>query len=385
MDTTPAVTAKIITPAHAENAMAVVRSVTLHEQPNVFLSGDWQECWLLSMSTLPNIISFKAGNQPIGYATIGRYKPSNLLPHYVSLINQSGNRQFDQIWIEFNSIVCDDTMLTHCINALFDELFKQHRCARIVLSMCENTSAWLSVCRDRDLRFSEDKVNAYRAILPEGSNDTALIDSFSANTRQQLRRGIRRAHDIFGDITITAACANENIQYWEALARLHIAKWAKTNEGSGFNNPHFLKHHERFIKQHPDKICLLKLSAGKEVLGYGYYLLSNNNMSGNSASENTVTGDTASNNAALFYCAGLNQSIDDNTVKPGYLLHFYAMEYFRARGLRQYDFMAGEFRYKRSLSNQSYSMTTLTIYNSHPIAKGIEAIWRYLKKYRPSF
>ena len=47
---------------------------------------------------------------------------------------------------------------------------------------------------------------------------------------------------------------------------------------------------------------------------------------------------------------------DDNRIKPGLLSHHLAIVMNRAAGQDCYDFMAGDMRYKRSLSNREGEM-----------------------------
>ncbi|BFT29633.1 hypothetical protein D210916BOD24_08090 [Alteromonas sp. D210916BOD_24] len=359
MNTTTPVICEIIRPASVDEALHIIKTVHASHQPVIFLSTPWLSCWLNSLPSLPKIVLFKRDETPVGYALLGTSKPLSVLPFRVAYLNQSGQQQQDQIWVEFNDLICDETTLSLCIETLLTTVFRQMACIRLVVSMCSHPEIWSEVCKKNNIEIDQDSVNAYKTILPETWDEETLFSGFSSNTRQQLRRSIRSISEVLGEITINSASISERTEYLDALSALHIKKWGGTKEGSGFENPIFVRHHQQFIATNPKSISLLKLSAGNTVLGYGYYLLD---------------GDSA-----LFYCAGINQSIEDNKAKPGYLLHLYAMRYFCERGIKVYDFMAGEFRYKRSLSNHAYSMSTLTMYNPNPIAKAVETLWRWLK------
>jgi CelD/BcsL family acetyltransferase involved in cellulose biosynthesis len=51
----------------------------------------------------------------------------------------------------------------------------------------------------------------------------------------------------------------------------------------------------------------------------------------------------------MFYQSGLEPS-SDNKVKPGLVAHALAITECAAAGLREYDFLAGDSQYKKSLS-----------------------------------
>ena len=61
-------------------------------------------------------------------------------------------------------------------------------------------------------------------------------------------------------------------------------------------------------------------------------------------------------------------------------MHFLAMAHFAAQGYEAYDFMAGDFRYKKSLSNEGYTMATLTLVNPSWLSRLIDKSWSGIKK-----
>ena len=100
---------------------------------------------------------------------------------------------------------------------------------------------------------------------------------------------------------------------------------------SGFDNPSFVEFHRRLIELAfpTGGIQYLRLTAGETVLAYLYNFVSDGHVQ--------------------FYLSGIDYGIDPST-KPGMLAHWLAIEHNLAAGRRIYDFLAGDARYKRSLS-----------------------------------
>jgi hypothetical protein len=353
-------TAKIITPTDSAHACAIIDAVEISPQHTPFLASTWQKSWLNSLQHPPQIVTFSYQDTPIGYVFLGKHTPIAGLPFSIALVNQTGQQDQDQVWIEFNNIICANRYRRACIDALCRLLFSKFSCLRITVSMCEDTSDWVAICDANNISMTRHPHAAYRTHLPPTHNFDAFYQTFSSNTRYQLRRAQRETEKRLGAITLTVASYSQQQAFLAELAKLHILKWGKTPEGSGFTNPMFMAHHVALITDSPEHCSIIKLQAGNGILGYAYYLMQ----------DSTV----------YFYCSGVNETVADNKIKPGYLLHLYAMQYFASQGYQIYDFMAGDFRYKQSLSSERYTMDTLTLHNPRQPAKAIEKLRELVKK-----
>lgn len=125
------------------------------------------------------------------------------------------------------------------------------------------------------------------------------------------------------------------------IAPLHIQQWASTEHGSGFSNPVFAEFLQLLCCEDNDdcKCEVLTFSAGELVLGHLFNIISDN--------------------AVYFYLSAINYADSDNKYKPGMLIHRLAIEHYGERNMSKYDFLAGQARYKESLSTHSYPMYTI--------------------------
>jgi hypothetical protein len=67
------------------------------------------------------------------------------------------------------------------------------------------------------------------------------------------------------------------------------------------------------------------------------------------------------NDCWYFYLSAI-KSFEDNRIKVGLVAHLMIIEDAIKNSIKKYDFLAGEARYKRSLSNQSGSTQQLVCY-----------------------
>ena len=163
--------------------------------------------------------------------------------------------------------------------------------------------------------------------IPEGAG---YLDALSRNTRQQLRRSARA----YGATRLErAATPLQALEFLDALAALHTASWQARGQPGAFAQPAFVRFHRDLSAQGTmsGAVDLLRVTAGTGVVGYLYNL-----------------------RAAGWVCAyqgGFDYKDPPPHGRPGLLCHHLAIEAARAQGDTAYCFLAGDGRYKDSLSN----------------------------------
>ena len=162
-----------------------------------------------------------------------------------------------------------------------------------------------------------------------------FLSTRSANTRQQLRRARRAIESRFGVVALNQASSLLEAQAWfDESANWHRLRWSTTSKYGGFDNPHFVRFHKKLIAlAFADGIIRIhKLIAGGRTLAILYNFFYNN--------------------CELFYLGAIDYSVDPEC-RPGLVAHWLAIESAMANGANAYDFMAGDARYKRSLSTHN--------------------------------
>lgn len=166
--------------------------------------------------------------------------------------------------------------------------------------------------------------------------------TLSRNTRYQINRSIRKYND-YGEIKISiAASLNEALVYFNELKTLHQIHWKKKGHKGSFSNENWEKFHKNIIRASIDtgKIQLVRISAGKKVIGYLYNLIMNRHV--------------------FAIQSGFNYENNSN-LHPGYVSHYMAIKYNLEHGNYIYNFLAGKARYKKSLANESNQLVWIKL------------------------
>jgi CelD/BcsL family acetyltransferase involved in cellulose biosynthesis len=121
---------------------------------------------------------------------------------------------------------------------------------------------------------------------------------------------------------------------------LHQIEWKKRGEPGAFSNEYFYLFHRELIRTRFDRneIQLLRIRSGTITIGILYSFV--------------YQGDV------LFYQSGFRYSTE-NVHRPGLVSHYLAVLHNARKGMKTYDFLAGDSAYKSSLSTDSTTMCWL--------------------------
>lgn len=147
------------------------------------------------------------------------------------------------------------------------------------------------------------------------------------------------------------------MDWLEAMLPLHEATWSARGIASGFLAAPVQRFTRALIERGVERaeVDVLRVSAGPRVVGYLLNLVAAGRV--------------------LAYQGGFDYAGAGPHEKPGLTCHHAALERARAAGAVEYDFLAGDARYKRSLSNGVRSLHWCT-WKPRPALFGVEAIVR---------
>ncbi len=183
----------------------------------------------------------------------------------------------------------------------------------------------------------------------------------SANTRQQIRRALRRLA-ARNPLRLAAAAGTEEAIAWlDALIALHTARWQARGKPGAFAGDFQRRFHRALIAAAlPRGECeLLRVTTGERVLGYLY----NFRLRGR----------------VYAYQSGFDYD-SFAAEKPGLACHALAIARALELGDEAYDFLAGAERYKVSLSNASTPMVWATLVPRLSLAGGIALLRNLLRR-----
>ncbi len=189
-------------------------------------------------------------------------------------------------------------------------------------------------CRHSSMR-------TYLADLSSGFE--AYLERRSANSRSRFRRLLRQ-YDRSGAVFTAAASRDELRRFFSELVDLHQKHWTGLGQAGAFHSSALRTFHETMLDAlQPDaEVVITRLAdaSGAVALIYGF-----------------IAGTRFE-----FYQSGILDPAASSLRSPGILAHLLTMRYLAAKGIRTYDFLAGESDYKRTLATGSCELPSVSLY-----------------------
>jgi hypothetical protein len=278
-------------------------------------------------------------------------------------INQTGNPVLDQIWTEYNGLLCLSEHEAAVYSSAIVYLIKHYdgwdelQVGAITKKLADNLHETSGLSR-LDL-WDSPSYGVDLVDLKEKKID--FLDSLSRNTRYQIRRSLKLYADQGGIKLQFATNEFEALQYFQEISPLHMEKWGKKPGESGFSNPEFMKFHKNLISVafQLKQVDLIKIYCGERVLGYLYNFLYKGKI--------------------YFYLSGL-VSEQDSKLKPGLCAHALVIQHYMDKGYVFYDFMGGKDRYKSSLGSEHEKLYHISLQKDRLKFK-VESFLRHVKQH----
>jgi CelD/BcsL family acetyltransferase involved in cellulose biosynthesis len=319
------------------------RGLETRADGSFFLGWRWIGAWLAELPSAiePLCLRARAGGETVGLAllTPRAIRRRGLIASRQLHLNATGQPSLDQLTIEHNGFLLDRRLAAEAGGAMLDCL-AAHRVPWDELFLDGVAPSWLALLD----RLRGIKVIRQHSVCPY-VDLTALqgadgLSGIGPNTRQQIRRMYRLSA---GPVLEQAAGAAEGLEYLDRLAALHQAQWESRGHPGAFGSDFLAAFHRRLVAEGAASgaVQLLRLRAGDgRPLGYLYNFVHRDRV--------------------YAYQSGF-PSLADNRIKPGLLGHHMAILKNRGDGLSFYDFLAGDSRYKRSLSNRQEELIWVVV------------------------
>ena len=199
----------------------------------------------------------------------------------------------------------------------------------------EAVTAWVMACRTQEFvaaGVNEETLGRFEAAMPGWAADVewrdapfvdldrlrtqshSHLDVVSANTRAQLRRGLR-AYGALGVLEVEVARDTARaLQLFQELEQLHSARWRGRGQAGAFASPRRRAFLLRLLACGvPDgRVLILRATAGNRTIGILYCLQANRKVA--------------------FYQSGFVYG-DDRRHHPGLVTHHLVIEHLRRSGL----------------------------------------------------
>jgi CelD/BcsL family acetyltransferase involved in cellulose biosynthesis len=319
---------------------AVWRDLERRADGSFFQSWAWTGCLAEERFADPWLLTARQRDRVVGLALFNRGPRSGLTRPI--LLGESGKADLDSVFIEHNGLLLDRQAPGDIAAQCWATLVETFGRAKWVISgTVESTCAALPP--DRIARVRARRPAPYLDLSP----GIDPFDGFSTNTRQQLRRSLRAWEEI-GPLRLDVAAPGEADRYLDALAELHQSYWTGRGKSGAFAEPFFGRFHDALLRRVGDgqSIDLIRVSAGDRVAGYLY----------NFVHDGWVAA----------YQSGFDFGPDADRLRPGLVCHLLAIRHYAGAGMRRYDFLGGEARYKRSLADAEIPLVWLDVRHKLP-------------------
>lgn len=326
-------------------------------KPNIFLSWAWIETWANTYGRVVSVLRVFHGKQLVAMGLWARQKHVRPLGLNVQTLHlhHCGVERLDQIWPEYNELLClpDYRHVVH--GALLENIPSDLGVNEVDLGVCENQLSYLLVSpldtklmpkanagvlesssgasslspppkrKSHWLREERWTSVAIQVPLQQWTSVDDYLASLSSSFRYQLRRAEKGLSKL-GPLELVFAESSTHCSQWlMADAHWHQKQWG---EQSGFNNPDFVKFHEAWVASAFDlSLCgYVRLMAGDTVAAGAYFF---------------------QDTSCIYFYLGFARNEWGPKVKTGFCLHLAMIRYCFEQGIPMYDFMGGDYDYKR--------------------------------------
>jgi len=263
-------------------------------------------------------------------------------------LGTAGERPDESVFVEYNGL---------CAAA-----WDRHEFAAAIVAQADRTRRWDELVLDGFVADHAEAIGLAASgtqlplsaspVLDLASDGRGLIATLPAKSvRALLRRSLRGMEPYETEWATTADSA---LEIMDDLQQLHQRRWRARGERGAFSSARKRAFHRALVASWlpAGRAAMFAVRRHGEVLGavYGF-----------------VVGDTLQ-----YYQGGFRTDLPSK-IRPGYATHLLAAEAARQRGLRFYEFLAGEARYKDELATSRRYLVWATLPNRRPRARMIRA------------
>ena len=316
-----------------------------------FTSWAWVGTWLRHLPAGVDVQVLEARDggeiQGLGLLTRGRARVFKALSVPCWRLMNTGVTEVDDLVVEYNDVLVARHQGQPLRQAMLQALVQHSGMARLELSHATPALAEAAAQLPRAICRQPTDITCHAVDLQavRDAGDAGYLSLLSANTRAQTRRSLNAYAKLGALRCDVAADAQQGLAWLDELKALHTATWDERGEASSFAHSAFAdRFHRDLLGQHlaSGGTQLLRLSAGGHTLGFLYTFVCQGQV--------------------LYYQSGFRYGLLPKHDKPGVACHVLAVEHYARQGLREYNFMGGQYRYKASLATHSDTLQTLVLF-----------------------
>jgi CelD/BcsL family acetyltransferase involved in cellulose biosynthesis len=259
-----------------------------------------------------------------------------------------GEREADEVVGEYQTWLGAPEARDELSDKLADVLAADRRWDRLVLKHLSPESMIVERLVER-LRPQAVEVEVKRFptfVSPALSLDAYIEAITSSKQRHKLRRAMKEAN-ARGLEFVRAGSLEEARTMLGELARLHQDRWVARDKLGVFSGPVFRSFHEDMLPHYArtGRLWMVGLrDKNTKVFNAVRYLLE-------------------SHGRLYDYISGLDGA--DNVLNPGLVLHMHTIDAAAKAGVKTYDFMGGDYEYKRRMALEERQQVSVDLFRSN--------------------
>jgi CelD/BcsL family acetyltransferase involved in cellulose biosynthesis len=304
-------------------------------------SWDWTDVWLNHYGdVVPHRFAVgEVGGVPCGVTLVTQGVGRRRGPFTLRSVHlgTAGEPPGEGVFVEYNRILVEPRHRSAFAAALVSELRRE--------------SDWHELSLDG---FAPEEVEPFLRAEPllearllacpvmelsrAASADGNLLAVFSSATRRKVRRSL----SALGEVKTEWAHTPEHaLDVLAELIELHQQRWTMAGQPGAFASPRFASFHRELVPRLLARgaVILFRVRAAGGTVGCLYNFVERGRV--------------------LFYQSGL-ASYSDRRISPGFVAFALCMQECFEQGLTEYDFLAGDSRYKRELSTMTRQLAWAT-------------------------
>jgi CelD/BcsL family acetyltransferase involved in cellulose biosynthesis len=317
---------------------------------SIFVSPAWMQAWidLYGASFQGAWVHWEVeGRVVAGCLLAERVIPVRSIPFRSLFLNATGHALEPTPFAEYNDVLHlqgheDD------VAADLARLLKKQPWSRLLLSGHETGGVAARLPKVLGGARTEQECKSARYVDLAALGDRPFEATLGGKAGTRVRRNRREYQERLGEITVQrAADVDEALAFFTRMRELHLERFSRRETGTTLAASAVVAFHHRVIRAlfAEGGVELIRVGGRDRAIGYLYNFRVGRKM--------------------MVFQTGFAYE-PASTWSPGLLTHALAIEHYRLRGMSEYDLLAGDALYKRTLCNSERPLCWTTVYRDRP-------------------
>ena len=317
---------------------------------SVFLCAAWMQTWvgLYGADFQGSWVHWEVDGQVVaGCLLVERVVRVRRIPFRTMYLNATGHAVEPSPLAEFNDVLHLPGHGEAVATDLADWL--RHRTwSRFMLCGYRQAGAAAGLLGPLGPGNAEHVAKASRYVDLAAIGNRPFLSTLTGKAGTQARRNLREFELRLGEITVRRATdVAQALAFFSEMRELHIARWSRREKTTSLSAGTVVAFHHRIIEAlfASGQVEMIRVGSAERAIGFLYNFV--------------MCGKVSVFQTGFAYERSSKWS-------PGMVTHALAIEDYRSRGLREYDFLSGDALYKRTLSNGVRELLWTTVYRDRP-------------------